>query len=168
MRNSSPIEPMWEADGAEDQPSDTGSRFVRRAARLLGGLARTLNPPLHRWLVGKAPSLRVSWGPTDYAIRPDGVITYRREGPGWADNPRSNYNERIEKRQATTLPAEPLQKVIDAEPVRAASEPKVKKKTATAKKARSRKASAGKKKAKTKATGTIPENGGGRPTPGSG
>jgi len=171
MRESSPIEPMWEAEGQDDPPSGPGSSLVRTAARMVGRVARTLNPPLHRWLIGKAPALHVSWGSSDYELRPDGVVVNRREGEGWRSNPTTNYNERFEKKKSAVREnteaassAEPNASDSDArEPARAR---KAKPRKAKPRKAKPRKAS-GKKSTKKSADASIPENGGGRPATGS-
>lgn len=149
MRESSPIEPMWEAEGQGAPPSGPGSSVLRTAARFAGRVARTLNPPLHRWLIGKAPTLRISWGPNDYELRPDGVVTHRRDGEGWGDNPRSNYNDRFEKKKGARRDEEE-RKQSDAS-VSEADTPK----------------KSPRKSSRKRASPSIPENGGGTPTAGS-
>lgn len=90
MRDTSSLDPMWNPEG-----DARGGRIVRLAGRVLG----TVAPHLLRWAAGMEPELRVAWGASEYHLRRDGVVTVRREGDGYGDNPRTNYNERIRKRQ---------------------------------------------------------------------
>jgi len=81
---------MWNPEG-----DARGGRIVRVVGRVLGAVA----PHLTRWASGMQPELRVAWGASEYHLRRDGVVTTRRAGDGYGDNPRTNYNERIRKRQ---------------------------------------------------------------------
>ncbi|HCP47278.1 MAG TPA: hypothetical protein DIU15_14650, partial [Deltaproteobacteria bacterium] len=112
-------------------------------------------PPLHRWLVGKAPALRISWGPKQYELRPDGVLSGRRDGDGWRDNPRSNYNDRFDKRRTRGADG-----TAAAEQEEASSSPKATPKG-------KRRKTSGKSAARKRKPAPVPENGGGRPTSGS-
>ncbi len=53
------------------------------------------------------PQVRVAWGSREYQLRQDGVATVRRAEPGFEDNPRSNYNDRLRKRQERKAPPAP-------------------------------------------------------------
>ncbi len=85
---------MWKP-GAQTPPKARGGAV----ARGLGRLARTVAPFLVTWVAGMRPQVRVAWGAQEFHVRRDGIAVVRREGPGFADNPRSNYNDRVRKRQ---------------------------------------------------------------------
>ena len=74
--------------------------------RGLGRVARTVAPFLVTWARGMQPQVRVAWGSVEYQLRRDGVTAVRRDEPGFEDNPRSNYNDRLRKRQERKAPAE--------------------------------------------------------------
>lgn len=98
MRDTRPLDPMWDP---EPEPGPArGGAFVQGAARVLGAVA----PALVTWVRGMRPQVRVAWGATEYHLQRDGVVATRRDGPGFEDNPRSNYNERVAKRQAKSPP----------------------------------------------------------------
>ncbi len=100
MRETDPIEPTWEGDRVTSVPS----RVVAGLLRVASGVARRATPHLHRWAAGQRPGLIVAWGPREYAVRGDGIARRRREEEGWSDNPRSNYNEAVERRQQREAP----------------------------------------------------------------
>lgn len=95
MRNTETIEPMWE----DDQRQESGSGLVRGLARLAGGVAGKVAPHLLNWASAQRPEVRVGWGLREYHLQREGVVSLRRQGEGWDDNPRRNYNEAVEKRQ---------------------------------------------------------------------
>ncbi|MCO4770311.1 MAG: hypothetical protein KDA24_09800 [Deltaproteobacteria bacterium] len=88
----SSLDPMWDP---EPEHTLRGGALVR----VLGRLGKTVAPHLVSWAAGMHPQLRVSWGATEYHVRRDGIAAMRRGEPGFEDNPRSNYNERLRKRQ---------------------------------------------------------------------
>lgn len=67
--------------------------------RSLGRVARTFAPFLVTWVRGMEPQVRLAWGSTEYRLRRNGLTSARRPEPGFEDNPRSNYNDRLRKRQ---------------------------------------------------------------------
>ena len=83
---------MWERDGEEPAP--------RGAALLAAGhrLAAVIAPHLLRFVAARRPQLRIAWGSREYHLRRDGIQTLRRDAPGFEDNPRTNYNDRLKKR----------------------------------------------------------------------
>ena len=95
MRETDSLEPMWEA---EETPS-------LRARLLVGGatVAKTalqwMVPQVFHFASGQQPALHFSWGPKEYRIGPEGLQSRRRSERGWEDNPRSNYNDAVEKKQ---------------------------------------------------------------------
>ncbi len=96
MRETDPIDPMWEGAG-DVKP---GPRLASAGVRRLGALAGKLAPNVVSWASGMAPELRLSWGARVYHLRRDGMVSVRRAGEGYEDNPRRNYNDAVEKRQA--------------------------------------------------------------------
>jgi len=98
MRDTDYIDPAWEGN---EQPSRAlpGTGPAGRVLRSLAGVTRTLSPALFHWIAGKAPELKLAWGTREYALRSDGVHEIRRDGGQWGDNPRSNYNAAVERRQ---------------------------------------------------------------------
>ncbi len=92
MRDVSSLDPMWDP---ETPPKVRGGGVVR----LFGKVGKAVAPHLLRWAAGMQPQLRVAWGATEYRLTRDGIASVRRQGPGFEDNPRSNYNERLRKRQ---------------------------------------------------------------------
>lgn len=113
MRDVSSLDPMWEP---ETPRSVRAQAAVRGAARV----AKMVSPFVVTWVTGMKPKLRFAWGSTEYHLRRDGIAALRRTGPGFEDNPRSNYNERVRMRQdraqATATSEEPV-----AEPAAEAS-----------------------------------------------
>ncbi len=101
-RDASPIEPMWEGVDAESGrgvlPDDTPKGPLGSVVRAAIGMTRSLAPHLYRWMAGMQPQLTLGWGSKEYHLRRDGWVAVRRNGKGWADNPRSNYNERLNNR----------------------------------------------------------------------
>lgn len=99
MRETDDIAPAWE--GRQDSKTQPlpGTGPAGTALRALAGATRTLSPSLYMWLSGKAPEFKIAWGASEYALRFDGVHMLRRAGKGWSDNPRSNYNDAVERRQ---------------------------------------------------------------------
>jgi len=85
---------MWKP-GQEPPPTPRGGTVLRGLSRV----ARAVAPNLVTWVKGMHPRLRVAWGSTEYSLRTDGFVAERRPDPGFEDNPRSNYNERLKKRQ---------------------------------------------------------------------
>jgi len=85
---------MWKP-GQEPPPTPHGGTVLRGLSRV----ARAVAPNLVTWVKGMHPRLRVAWGSTEYSLRTDGFVAARRPDPGFEDNPRSNYNERLKKRQ---------------------------------------------------------------------
>lgn len=110
MRDTRPLDPMWDPE-PESGPA-RGGAFVQGAARVLGAMA----PALVTWVKGMRPQLRVAWGATEYHLQRDGLVATRRDGPGFEDNPRSNYNERVAKRQAKSPPPPASEPAPPAEP----------------------------------------------------
>lgn len=94
MRDVSSVDPMWKPGQDEDAPARGG--FLVRG---LGRVVKTVAPFLVTWVEGMHPQVRVSWGSTEYHLRRDGIVAVRRDEPGFDDNPRSNYNDRLRKRQ---------------------------------------------------------------------
>ena len=97
MRDTESIAPAWEGEEAETVLQGTGP--VGAMFRSLTGATRKLSPPLFHWLSGKSPEFKLAWGASEYALRFDGIHKVRRRGNHWGDNPRSNYNEAVERRQ---------------------------------------------------------------------
>ncbi len=95
MRDTDPIEPMWET-GAE--PGITG-RAWGVVATVSAGLLRRLAPHVSGWARGQRPSVIVGWGASEYRLGRRVATRRRADGPGWDDNPRSNYNEAVRKKQ---------------------------------------------------------------------
>ena len=94
MRTTDAIDPMWE--GAE--PTEPGPRAAAGAG-WIGAVLKRVAPAVASWASGMSPELRLAWGSRVYHLRTDGLVSLRRPGPGFADNPRRNYNEAVEKRQ---------------------------------------------------------------------
>ena len=96
MRDVSSLEPQWEVD------SEPGLRMrillggASIAARLIRGIA----PQAFHFARGQRPSLSIGWGTREYRIGREGLERRRRSEAGWEDNPRSNYNEAVAKKQA--------------------------------------------------------------------
>ena len=96
MRDVSSLEPQWEVD------SEPGLRMrillggASIAARLIRGIA----PRAFHFARGQRPSLSIGWGTREYRIGREGLERRRRSEAGWEDNPRSNYNEAVAKKQA--------------------------------------------------------------------
>jgi hypothetical protein len=99
MRETDSIAPAWEGRQKSETKALPGTGPAGSALRALAGATRKISPPLYMWLSGKAPEFKVAWGAREYALRFDGVHMLRREGKGWSDNPRSNYNDAVERRQ---------------------------------------------------------------------
>ena len=92
MRDVSSLDPMWDP---ETPPKVRGGGVVR----LFGRVGKAVAPHLLKWAAGMQPQLRVAWGATEYRLTREGIASVRRQGPGFEDNPRSNYNDRLRKRQ---------------------------------------------------------------------
>ncbi len=101
MRETDAIDPMWEGAG-EVKP---GPRLAATAVRWAAAAANRLAPTVVRWAAGFAPEVRMSWGARIYHLRRDGLVSIRRGGEGYEDNPRRNYNTAVEKRQARAAAA---------------------------------------------------------------
>lgn len=95
MRETDSLEPMWE------RRSDAGraEKFVVGTAGLAAGLLRVTLPRLFSYTSGQQPAFHLAWGAREYRIGRDGLESRRRSEKGWEDNPRSNYNEAIAKKQ---------------------------------------------------------------------
>ena len=98
MRDTEAIDPAWERSDGEDRPLP-GTGPAGTVLRSLAGATRKLSPGLFHWLSGKAPEVMIAWGARQFALRFDGVHELRRDGKQWGDNPRSNYNDAVERRQ---------------------------------------------------------------------
>jgi hypothetical protein len=97
MRETDAIDPMWEGDGeVEVEP---GPRVAAAGVRAIGAIANRVAPFVVSWASGMSPELRLSWGARIYHLRRDGMVSVRRVGEGYDDNPRRNYNEAVAKRQ---------------------------------------------------------------------
>lgn len=95
MRDTESIEPMWEtAEG-----TGLSGKFLVGSAGLAAGLLRLTVPHLFRYASGQQPSLHLSWGAKEYRLGREGLQSRRRSERGWEDNPRSNYNEAVDKKQ---------------------------------------------------------------------
>jgi len=87
---------MWE------NASPPGGRAFRFAGGLLTGIARRAAPHLYSWARGRHPAVVLSWGSREVRLGRDGLLRRRREGDGWKDNPRANFNEGWRRSQALT------------------------------------------------------------------
>jgi len=99
MRETDSIAPAWEGRQDTETKALPGTGPAGSALRVLAGATRRLSSPLYMWLSGKAPEFKIAWGAREYSLRFDGVHMLRRGGKGWSDNPRSNYNDAVERRQ---------------------------------------------------------------------
>jgi hypothetical protein len=113
MRETDAIDPMWEGE-VEVEP---GPRVAAAGVRAIGAIANRVAPFVVSWASGMSPELRLSWGARIYHLRRDGMVSVRRVGEGYDDNPRRNYNEAVAKRQERAARTE----AVAPEPV--ASEP---------------------------------------------
>jgi hypothetical protein len=95
MRETDAIDPMWEGE-VEVEP---GPRVAAAGVRAIGAIANRVAPFVVSWASGMSPELRLSWGARIYHLRRDGMVSVRRVGEGYDDNPRRNYNEAVAKRQ---------------------------------------------------------------------
>jgi len=100
MRDVSSLDPMWDP---ETPRSVRAQKMVRGVARV----AKIVAPFVVTWAKGMKPQLRFAWGSTEYQLHSDGIAAHRRRGPGFEDNPRSNYNERVRMRQERTQATTP-------------------------------------------------------------
>lgn len=103
MRETSSVEPAWD-DGSKANPRQ--ARLWRSAK----GVVASVAPHLFHWAGGRAPQLRVAWGPKEYHLRRDGIVAVDRAEPGWESNPKVNYNSRFERRddaRTTEVPSPP-------------------------------------------------------------
>ena len=98
MRDTESIDPAWEGEGQTPQALP-GTGPAGKALRSFAGVTRALSPSLFHWIAGKAPEIKLAWGTREYALRTDGIHEVRRGGGQWGDNPRSNYNDAVERRQ---------------------------------------------------------------------
>jgi hypothetical protein len=106
MRETDAIDPMWEGDGeVEVEP---GPRVAAAGVRAIGAIANRVAPFVVSWASGMSPELRLSWGARIYHLRRDGMVSVRRVGEGYDDNPRRNYNEAVAKRQERAARTEPV------------------------------------------------------------
>lgn len=95
MRDTEPLEPMWETD----ESLGLGSRALVGVASLGAGLLRMTAPQAFRYASGQQPAFHFSWGAKEYRLGRDGIQSRRRSERGWEDNPRSNYNDAVEMKQ---------------------------------------------------------------------
>jgi len=95
MRETESIEPMWE----EPTSPGLGARAWGLALTLGAGAAKRLTPHLAGWARGMHPGLVVRWGSGEYDFGRRMRTRRRSEGEGWDDNPRTNYNDAVRKRQ---------------------------------------------------------------------
>ena len=94
MRDTEPIEPMWEG------PSDPGlgQRIAAAGVALGAGILKRTSPHVFSWAAGQSPGFAFAWGAHEYSLGRQGIRRRRRRGAGWEDNPRSNYSEAVSKR----------------------------------------------------------------------
>ncbi len=100
MRDVRSLDPMWDPD----TPKPLRGRALAHA---VGRVAKAVAPFLVTWAAGMKPQLRLAWGSTEYHLQRDGIAAVRRDGPGFDDNPRSNYNERLRMRQERAAQSPP-------------------------------------------------------------
>ncbi len=103
MRDTQGLDPMWENDAQRAR----GSRVIGVATGAVKAVASRVAPHLLNWASAQRPQVVVAWGLKEYRLRRDGIISGRREGPEWGDNPRRNYNEAVQKRQEKAAEAQP-------------------------------------------------------------
>ena len=87
MTETETIDPMWEA------AAPPRGRTLRLLTGLAAGVARRTAPHLFSWARGGHPAVVLAWGSRELRVGRDGLTTRRRDGAGWEDNPRSNFNE---------------------------------------------------------------------------
>tara|TARA_Y100001968_G_scaffold322999_2_gene359999 strand:+ start:480 stop:806 length:327 start_codon:yes stop_codon:yes gene_type:complete len=97
-RDVKSINPAWEKD-EQTTSALPGTSAAGALARSVAAATRRIAPALFHWISGKAPELSLRWGSREYALRYDGIHEKRREGKAWRDNPKSNYNEAVRRRQ---------------------------------------------------------------------
>jgi hypothetical protein len=86
---------MWETD---ERPG-LGARALVGGASVAAGFLRLAAPQVFRYASGQQPALHFSWGAKEYRLGREGLQSRRRTEQGWEDNPRSNYNDAVEKKQ---------------------------------------------------------------------
>ncbi|MCK6528535.1 hypothetical protein L6R50_13595 [Myxococcota bacterium] len=96
------LTPKWNPPGS----SVPGLGLVARAAGAGLGLTRRLSPALAHWIDGMQPRIRVAWGGLEFEVHRDGVRAAPRQGEGWGDNPRHNYVDRVDDRDARRAASE--------------------------------------------------------------
>ncbi len=95
MRETDSIEPMWEDPGQ----TSVGARVWGLALTVSAGAAKRLVPHLAGWARGMRPGVVVQWGSGEYNVGRRIRTRRRAGGEGWDDNPRTNYNDAVRKRQ---------------------------------------------------------------------
>jgi hypothetical protein len=117
MRDTQGLDPMWENDAQHAG----GSRVVKAVVGTVGGVARRIAPHLLKWAAAQRPQMTLSWGLREYHLQKDGVLSTRRQGSGWDDNPRRNYNDAVERKQQRAATKEAVE--AQAAPVEPSPEP---------------------------------------------
>ena len=95
MRDTEPLEPMWETNASPG----VANKLFFGGAGLAAAALRLVAPQLFRYASGQQPSVRFSWGSKEYRLGREGLESRRRSENGWGDNPRSNYNDAVAKKQ---------------------------------------------------------------------
>ena len=96
VRDTKPLEPMWECDESPSLPA----RVLVGVASVASFVLRSAAPQAFRFASGQHPAVHFSWGTKEYRLGREGLQTRRRAEGGWEDNPRSNYSAAVEKKQA--------------------------------------------------------------------
>ena len=96
VRETDPLEPMWECD---ESPS-LSARALVGAASVASFVLRSAAPQAFRFAAGQQPAVHFSWGTKEYRLGRGGLQTRRRSEGGWEDNPRSNYSDAVDNKQA--------------------------------------------------------------------
>jgi hypothetical protein len=94
MRDSHTIDPMWEP------ATPPGGKALRLLSGLASGVARRAAPHLFSWARGRSPAVVLAWGSRELRVGREGLAKRHREGAGWTDNPRANFNEGWRRGQA--------------------------------------------------------------------
>jgi len=95
MRETEALEPMWESE----EDLGLGVRLLVGGTSVAAGLLRLTLPRAFQFASGQQPALHFSWGAKEYRLGREGLQSRRRSEKGWEDNPRSNYNDAVEKKQ---------------------------------------------------------------------
>jgi len=76
------------------------SRVILTGAGIAARVVRLLAPRAFFFASGQQPAVTLSWGANEYRVGREGLQRRRRREAGWEDNPQSNYNEAVAKKQA--------------------------------------------------------------------